>query len=111
MELTQVRYEVADGVATITLHRPEQRNAFTGTMADELGRTAAAADADEAVRVVLVTGAGQAFWLGAAPRGGGAAFDAGRLDNRPSGPMSETIGGVLRDPGGVVSLAFAALRK
>ena len=111
MELTQVRYEVADGVATITLHRPERRNAFTGTMADELARAAAAADADEAVRVVLVTGAGQAFCVGADLSGGRDTFDSGRLENRPSGPMSETIGGVPRDRGGVVSLAFAALHK
>ena len=43
MELTEVRYEVADGIATITLHRPERRNAFTATMADELVSAAAAA--------------------------------------------------------------------
>src|SRR3954452_865225 len=111
MELTQVRYEVADGVATLSLHRPEQRNAFTGTMADDIARACAAADTDEAVRVVLVTGAGQAFCVGADLSGGRDTFDAKRLENRPSGPMSESIGGVPRDRGGVVSLAFAALRK
>jgi enoyl-CoA hydratase/carnithine racemase len=110
-EFAQIRYEVADRVATITLHRPEQRNAFTGTMADELTRAATAADADESVRVVLVTGAGRAFCVGADLSGGRDTFDSKRLANRPSGPMSQTIGGVPRDRGGVVSLAFAALRK
>ena len=111
MELTEVRYEVADGVATVTLDRPEQRNAFTGTMADELATVAAAADADDAVRVVVVTGAGQAFCVGADLSGGAGTFHRSRVENRPAGPMSESIGGVPRDRGGVVSLAFAALRK
>ncbi|MGY1618904.1 enoyl-CoA hydratase-related protein [Geodermatophilus sp. SYSU D00691] len=111
MTFEQIRYEVADGVATITLHRPEQRNAFTATMADELVRAAGAADADDAVRVVLVTGAGRHFCVGADLSGGRDTFDVDRVANRPSGPMSETVGGVPRDRGGVVSLAFAALRK
>ena len=38
MELTEIRYEVEDGVATITLHRPDRLNAFTLTMANELPR-------------------------------------------------------------------------
>ena len=110
-EYAQIRYDVADRVATITLHRPEKRNAFTGTMADELVQAAAAADADESVRVVLVTGSGTAFCVGADLSGGRDTFDANRVANRPAGPMSETVGGVPRDRGGVVSLAFAALRK
>jgi enoyl-CoA hydratase/carnithine racemase len=110
-EFEQIRYEIADRVATITLHRPEQRNAFTGTMADELVHAAGLADADDAVRVVLVTGAGRAFCVGADLSGGRATFDANRVANRPAGPMSETIGGVPRDRGGVVGLAFAAMRK
>src|SRR3954451_19147189 len=100
MELTQVRYEVAEGVATLTLDRPERRNAFTAAMADELARPAAAADADETVRVVVVTGAGTAFCVGADLSGGRDTFDAKRLENRPRGPMSETIGRGPRDPGG-----------
>jgi enoyl-CoA hydratase/carnithine racemase len=108
---TQIRYAVADGVATITLHRPERRNAFTVTMADEIAGACAAADADEAVRVVLVTGAGADFCVGADLSGGRDTFAGARTDGRPEGPMSQSIGGVPRDRGGVVSLAFAALRK
>jgi enoyl-CoA hydratase/carnithine racemase len=111
VEFTEVRYDVADRVATITLHRPERRNAFTATMADELVRAAAAADTDDDVRVVLVTGTGADFCVGADLSGGADTFAGRRTENRPAGPMAETIGGVPRDRGGVVSLAFAALRK
>jgi enoyl-CoA hydratase/carnithine racemase len=111
VQLTEVGYDVADGIATVTLDRPEQRNAFTGTMADELVRAAAAADADDDVRVVLVTGAGRDFCVGADLSGGRDTFAGRRTSGRPPGPLGETIGGVPRDRGGVASLAFAALRK
>jgi enoyl-CoA hydratase/carnithine racemase len=111
VELSEVRYEVADGIATITLHRPDRRNAFTGTMADELVRAAGAADSDDDVRVVLVTGSGGDFCVGADLSGGADTFAGRRAQNRPAGPLTETIGGAPRDRGGVVSLAFAALRK
>ncbi len=111
MELTELRYEVVDRVATIRLHRPERLNAFTPTMADELVRVAADADADDEVRVVVVTGSGRGFCAGA-DLGSGAATFADRLTrHRPAGPLSEDIAGYPRDAGGVVSLAFAALRK
>jgi enoyl-CoA hydratase/carnithine racemase len=111
VQLSEISYEVADGVATITLDRPERRNAFTGVMAFELARAAGAADADDAVRVVLVTGAGETFCVGADLSGGPDTFAGRRVENQPPGPASETIGGVLRDRGGIASLAFAALRK
>lgn len=111
MEFTQIRYAVADRIATVTLDRPDHRNAFSGTMADELVRAAGAADADDEVRVVLVTGAGRDFCVGADLSGGRDTFNADRLGDRPSGPLNQTIGGVPRDRGGVASLAFAALRK
>jgi enoyl-CoA hydratase/carnithine racemase len=111
VDLTELRYEVAGGVATVTLDRPDRRNAFSGTMAEELVRAAGAADADDDVRVVLVTGAGRDFCVGADLSGGRDTFSRNRLENRPAGPLGETIGGVPRDRGGVASLAFAALRK
>ncbi|NYJ06660.1 enoyl-CoA hydratase-related protein [Petropleomorpha daqingensis] len=111
MSFSEIRYAVDGRVATLTLHRPDQRNAFTGTMADEIVQACAQADADEAVRVLLVTGAGSAFCVGADLSRGRDTFDGKRLANRPSGPMSESIGGVPRDRGGVVALAFAAMRK
>jgi enoyl-CoA hydratase/carnithine racemase len=110
-ELTELRYDVEDGVATITLHRPERLNAFTLTMADQLATVAARADADDAVRVVVVTGAGRAFCAGADLGGGPETFADRRTRERPPGPLSEEIGGFPRDAGGVASLSFAALRK
>jgi enoyl-CoA hydratase/carnithine racemase len=110
MELTELRYEVADRIATIRLHRPERLNAFTPTMADELVRVAAAADADDDVRVVVVTGSGRGFCAGA-DLGGGADTFADRLTRYRPPTLREDIAGYPRDAGGVVSLAFAALRK
>jgi enoyl-CoA hydratase/carnithine racemase len=106
-DLTQVRYEVADGIATLTLHRPERLNAFTSEMAREFGEVCAAVDGDDAVRVLVVTGAGRGFCAGA-DLSGGSTFDPDRPDRQVP---DETIGGVPRDWGGVASLPFAALRK
>ena len=109
MTPTELRYAVADGVATITLHRPERLNAFTPVMAAELARAAAAADADDDVRVVLLTGSGRAFCAGADLGGGEGTFrDRGAYpDPVPRG----TVDGVPRDWGGIASLPFARLRK
>jgi enoyl-CoA hydratase/carnithine racemase len=113
MTFEQLRYDVDAGVATITLHRPERLNAFTPVMAAELGRAAAAADADDAVRVVVVTGAGRAFCAGAdLGTGSGSLGDRSRgaIGGGPE-PGRGVIDGVPRDWGGIASLPFAALRK
>ena len=68
--------EVKDGVATVTLNRPEKLNAFSGTMAAELYASFAEYDKDDDVRVIVVTGAGRAFSAGADLSGGGNTFDA-----------------------------------
>lgn len=62
---TQTLYTVADGVATLTLNRPEKRNAWTLTMAQEASHWMREADADDNVRVILLTGAGGGFCAGA----------------------------------------------
>jgi enoyl-CoA hydratase/carnithine racemase len=71
----QIRYEVRDGVLTITLHRPERLNAFTEQMSQELVRAFDRADADDEVLVVVLTGAGRGFCAGADLGAGGATFD------------------------------------
>src|SRR3954451_17573159 len=91
----QIIYEVADGVATITLNRPEALNAFTGTMMTEIIDAFDKIDADNEVRAVIVTGAGRGFCAGADLSGGGGTFDAGEREPRPDD---------LRDGGGLVSL-------
>jgi 2-(1,2-epoxy-1,2-dihydrophenyl)acetyl-CoA isomerase len=65
-----IRYELGDGVATITLARPESLNALNGTMRAELLAAVKAAGRDEAVRAVVITGEGRGFCSGADLRGG-----------------------------------------
>ena len=72
----QVLVGVTDGVALLTLNRPERLNAFTGRMGDELGAAYRACDEDDAVRAVVVTGAGRGFCAGADLGGGGETFAA-----------------------------------
>jgi enoyl-CoA hydratase/carnithine racemase len=62
--MSELRYEVADRVATITLDRPDKLNAFTAAMIDAWAEALAAAQRDDAVHVVVVTGAGRAFCAG-----------------------------------------------
>ena len=59
-----LRYEVADGILTLWLHRPERLNAFTLTMAAELIDAFERASADDAVAAIVVTGSGRAFCAG-----------------------------------------------
>jgi 2-(1,2-epoxy-1,2-dihydrophenyl)acetyl-CoA isomerase len=65
-----IRLEVADGVATITLDRPESLNALNQPMRRELLSAMKTVARDEAVRVVVLTGAGRGFCSGADLRGG-----------------------------------------
>lgn len=68
MELKVTRYDVRDGVATITLNRPERLNAWTGRMHTEYRWCLERAEEDPAVRVIVVTGAGRGFCAGADAR-------------------------------------------
>jgi enoyl-CoA hydratase/carnithine racemase len=76
MEYQDLRFAVDGGVATVTLHRPEQRNAFSGRMGAELGHAYRRCDEDDAVRAVVLTGAGDAFCAGADLGAGAGAFPA-----------------------------------
>jgi len=61
----EILYGAGDGVATITLHRPERLNAWTALMEKEFNHAVMAANADPEVRVLLLTGAGRGFCAGA----------------------------------------------
>lgn len=60
----QITWQLDDGIVTLTLQRPEQLNAFTLQMRDELVHAFERASADDAVRAIVVTGAGRAFCAG-----------------------------------------------
>ena len=106
---SEIDYLVADRIATITLSRPDQLNAFTQVMRDELIDAFDLADSDDDVRAVVVTGRGRAFCAGADLSAGGDTFNADRRDR--SGVTAKTIDGVPRDGGGQVSLRVAASLK
>lgn len=91
-----IGYDVADGILTITLSRPDKLNAFTHQMAGEMLDALDRSDADDDVRVVIVTGAGRGFCAGADLSSGGKAFDAKH--------RGVTTDEATRDMGGRVSL-------
>jgi len=103
MPFETLLYDVAEGVATVTLNRPDKLNAVNTTMIDELVRAFDRADGDDGVRAVIVTGAGRAFCAGADLGGGGGTF-AGR----PGGAERPED---HRDGGGLVTLRLFDMTK
>ena len=95
-------YSVEDGIATITLNRPEKLNAFTARMMKDLIEAFDLTDADDAVKAVIVTGSGRAFCAGADLSGGGGTFD--RSSPQAVEREEGKVGGVYRDGGGRVTL-------
>lgn len=71
-----VLFDVDGGVATVTLHRPEVRNAYGGPMSRELAEALDRCDADDDIRAVVLTGTPPAFCAGADMSAGGTTFDA-----------------------------------
>jgi enoyl-CoA hydratase/carnithine racemase len=108
---TQISYEVADAIAWVTLDRPERLNAFTWVMATELIEAMDRADADDDVRVVILTGRGRAFCAGADLARGEDTFNDDGSDPTRGASTRGTIGGVPRDGGGTVSLRIARMLK
>ena len=104
MAFEQIRYEVAEGIATITLNRPEKLNAVTSALIQELIAAFETVDGDDAVRVVIVTGAGRAFCAGADLSAGTQTFDGARRGR----PQAD---GEHRDGGGLVALRIYDLKK
>ncbi|KRF11762.1 enoyl-CoA hydratase-related protein [Nocardioides sp. Soil796] len=88
-EYADITYAVEERIATITLNRPQARNGYTLTMADELNDALDRADHDEDVRVVVLTGAGDHFCVGADLSGGG--FDVNE-EGSDAGAWQEPAG-------------------
>jgi enoyl-CoA hydratase/carnithine racemase len=103
-ELRDVRYEVGDGIALVTLDRLEHRNAVTYRMLDELLAAFDAADADDQVKVVVVTASGSIFSAGTDLSAGAGGFDAGHAGFKP-------LRGGARDVGGELALRIFGLSK
>ncbi len=98
MEYEQIRFEVADQVATLTLHRPERRNAWTRRMGVEMRDALRQADERDDVRAVVVTGAGRDFCVGADLEGGGTVFDEARATEQERGERLSLRAWEVRKP-------------
>ena len=113
----EILYDVADGVATITLDRPDQLNAFTATMMTEMIHAFDRVDADDEVRVVVVTGAGRGFCAGADLSSGSESFDyeSQREASGDEAGMGEDPAKVdpsrMRDGGGLLTLRIYECTK
>ncbi len=101
MSYETIETALADRVLTLTLHRPERLNAFNTRMMEELLQVFDAADRDDEVRSVIVTGAGRAFCAGADLGTGGGTFDASRRESLEQ----------HRDGGGRVTLRIFESKK
>jgi enoyl-CoA hydratase/carnithine racemase len=95
-------YGVEEGIATITLNRPARLNAFTSRMMADLIAAFDETDADDAVKAVIVTGAGRGFCAGADLAAGGSTFDFAA--SRDPLRLEARVDGVQRDGGGRVTL-------
>lgn len=119
MAYETILFGVTDGIATITLHRPDRMNAFTPQMMTEMIDAFDQADADDAVRAVIVTGSGErAFCAGADLSAGGATFDyARRPDRIEEGSPIRADGSIdyahpgIRDNGGRLTLRIFNSKK
>jgi len=101
---TEIIYEVSNNIATVTLHRPDKMNAFTGVMMNELLQVFDEIDADDNVRAVIITGSGRAFCAGADLSHGANTFSDGEMSGKT--PTS-----VRRDGGGMVTLRMFKCNK
>src|SRR5436305_1065447 len=106
MAYESINYEVAEQILTITLNRPDKLNAFNASMQKELIEAFDAADADDNVRAIIVTGAGRGFCAGADLSSGADTFDRdarrGPVKRLASGKVDYSDPNV-RDGGGQVT--------
>jgi len=106
-DYTQILVDKADGIATITLNRPEKMNAYTRIMGEEIMAAMDDIDVDDSVRAVIFTGSGdRAFCAGAdlTPEGGGHVFSDPSEVEDLSDPK-------VRDGGGLLTLRLFESKK
>ena len=101
-DLKTIQFVVDGPVARLTLNRPDKLNAFNTQMMQEMIAAFDQTDADDSVRVVIVTGAGRAFCAGADLSAGGATFDYSTRGGQDK--EARTVEGVQRDGGGLLTL-------
>jgi enoyl-CoA hydratase/carnithine racemase len=112
MNFETIRYEIAEGIATVTLARPEKLNAVNGTMIRELLVAFDLADEDDAVGALIVTGDGRAFCSGADLTRGDMTFIVpGSEQLTAEGGLSIYAQEAAREPGGAIALRLYELRK
>jgi enoyl-CoA hydratase/carnithine racemase len=104
MNYHTIGYQAAQGIATLTLRRPEKLNAFNAEMLQEMLQAFDAIDADDAVRVVIVTGEGRAFCAGADLSAGGATFRRADADSPGRSGSIDYSNDQSRDGGGRLTL-------
>jgi len=100
MKYEQIKYEIEDRILTLILNRPERMNAYTEVMRAELVDAIGRAEADDNVRVIIVTGAGRAFCAGMDLGEAGATFD-----------YTSVVQDEHRDGGGILALRMYRCTK
>ena len=98
MDFQTIRYATQDGVGSVTLNRPDRLNSFTAQMHEELAAALDAADADDKVRAILLTGEGRGFCAGQdladrAVSPGGEAVDLGFTVEKYWSPLVKRLAG------------------
>ena len=106
MKFETILYEIENKILTITLNRPEKLNAFTGQMMDDLIKAFDQAGKDDAIRVIVVTGAGRGFCAGADLSAGQDTFNREIRNNKDEKPIKSDDLEWLRDGGGRTTLAI-----
>jgi enoyl-CoA hydratase/carnithine racemase len=107
MGYSQIELQISEGIATLTLNRPEKMNAFTGTMMDEIIDAIDRTDGDDSVRAVIFTGAGdRAFCAGA-----DLTPDDGRVPFANPEPVEDLSDVRVRDGGGKLTLRLFQSQK
>lgn len=118
-EFETIKVDISEGILTLTMHRPDKMNAFTGQMMHEMIAALDIADSDDSVRAVIVTGSGdRAFCAGADLSAGGATFDYAKREDRDDNSTAVRADGSIdlshegaRDGGGRLTLRIFNCKK